>query len=80
MTPDTCICGQRVRLSAVKTRVNGRAGVYHRIVHADDGRAACGGDWSCYAEKPYPKDDGQREYRKLLDRWQAARTGEPSGQ
>lgn len=65
-----CKCGKSVRLGAYKIRVNRKNGVAHYIAHFSDGVALPG--WSCMAFKPYPKDETQAEYRKLLDRWEAA--------
>ena len=67
-----CEHGRMVRLSAQRVRLDRRTGVWHGIVHRDDGRV-CRADLTCVALKPYPKDEQQREYRKLLDRYRAER-------
>jgi hypothetical protein len=56
----------------VKVSVNRRRGVAHWIDHVD-GTPACGGNWTCVALKPYARDESQREYAKLMQRWEAAR-------
>lgn len=66
-----CICGLPVRLGASRITVNRKRGVYHYIAHLNSGTPACGGDWTCAALKPYPKDESQRESRKLVARWEA---------
>lgn len=68
-----CDCGRPVRLSVLRVSVNRRRGVAHAIVHMDDDTAACGGDWSCCAMKPYPSSPSDQEWSKLLTRWAASR-------
>ena len=64
----TCHCGKEVRLGAQRITVERRSGVYHYIVHRDE-TDACDGPWTCIAVKPYPKDETQREYAKMIRRW-----------
>lgn len=66
-----CRCGKPVRLSATRIAANRRRGVAHSILHQSEGLPACGGPWVCAALKPYPKDEAQRESRKLIARWEA---------
>jgi len=64
-----CSCGKPVRLSASRVTVNRKRGVWHGIVHIGDSSMACDGPWDCVALKPYCKDETQREYAKLMRRW-----------
>ncbi len=64
-----CKCGKPVRLGAYKVRINRKHGVAHYIAHAGESAGLTG--WECIAFKPYPKDKGQSEYQKLLNRWEA---------
>lgn len=71
MTP--CVCGKRVRLGAMRVSVNRQRGVFHHIVHmADDTKPCIPGDWSCCMLKPYPKNDADKGWHKMLARWEAA--------
>ena len=65
-----CECGKPVRLGATRITLNRKRGVAHAILH-QDGTAACHGEWVCIALKPYCKDIEQREYAKLVRRWEA---------
>ena len=65
-----CKCGKPVRLGARKIRVNRKQGVYHYIAHMD-GETAINGQWCCAMFKPYPKDTNDREYKRMMDRWNA---------
>ena len=67
-----CVCGKPVRLSATRITVNRRRGVAHAIVHMNGGSVCISGDWTCAAMKPYPKNEDERESRKLMSRWEKA--------
>lgn len=62
-------CGGPVRLSAIRLTVNRKRGVGHSIVHL--GLSSCDGTdgFSCAAFKPYPRRQEDREYHKLMARW-----------
>jgi hypothetical protein len=63
-----CVCGKPVVLRVARISVNRRRGVAHWIEHAD-GTPMHGLGWECAALKPYPKNEADKPYRKLLDRW-----------
>jgi hypothetical protein len=70
-----CKCGKPVRLGAEKISVDRKRGVQHYIAHADGSRNCdflASGAWICAAFKPYPANPFDREYAKLLRRWDAA--------
>lgn len=70
-----CKCGKPVRLGAYKVSVNRKRGVAHYIAHAD-GSSNCeflaSDVWACSMLKPYPLSPADREYAKLMSRWEAA--------
>lgn len=63
-----CECGKQVRLGALKIRVSGKYGVCHYIEHMD-GSKMCKSGFECAAIKPYPKNEREKEYYKLIERW-----------
>jgi hypothetical protein len=73
-----CKCGRPVRLGGHKVRFNGRQGVFHYIAHTN-GESPVGKEWSCVAFKPYPKDDADKPYRQMVNRWEAEATREECG-
>lgn len=71
-----CSCGKGVRLRAFRISVNRKRGVAHYLEHLDGTRPCIPGEWSCSALKPYPKDEAQSEWRKLIARFDAAVLGD----
>jgi hypothetical protein len=68
-----CTCGKPVRMGAYRITVNRKRGVCHYIEHAGEGTKPCiGGDWGCAMLKPYPKNDADKPWKKLLARWEEA--------
>lgn len=67
---DCPICGKPVRLGAYRLSVNRKRGVGHYIAHRD-GSPMHERGWDCVMLKPYPKNESERPYRKLIDRWEA---------
>lgn len=69
MTNRNCECGAKVRLGA--TRIKG--GVMHYIEHAIDERPDCywlsNSTWITCMKKPYPKEEADRAYVKMLYQW-----------
>lgn len=64
-----CACGKPVRLRALPVRVNRSKGVVHWIEHADGSRGVPD-EWKCSAMKPYPTREADKEYAKLIARWE----------
>jgi len=67
-----CACGKGVRLRALKVRVNGKRGVAHYLEHTDCSPLCVEGKWLCSQFKPYPKNENDREWRRMMDRFEAA--------
>ena len=68
-----CPCGKSVRLRAYKVRLAGMNGVSNYIEHTDGTPVCDSSEWGCTAFKPYAKDESEREYSKMVARWEAAR-------
>ena len=43
----------------------------HWIEHRDGSKVCDLGIWSCCAFKPYPKQESEKEYHKLVQKWNA---------
>ena len=54
----------------MRVSVNRKRGVAHWIEHVNGTKPCGGGDWSCAALKPYPRDESKREYSLLKARWE----------
>lgn len=67
-----CTCGREVRLRVMRISVNRKRGVTHWLEHMDGTKPCIDGDWSCAALKPYPKNDEDSEWRKLVRRFESA--------
>jgi hypothetical protein len=68
-----CACGKAVMLRAMRIVVNRGRYIVHWIEHAD-GSKGIPDEWKCSACKPYPKESSQREFAKLMRRWEGALT------
>ena len=67
---DCCICGKPVRLGAYRITINRKRGVAHYIAHRD-GSAMHGSIWECFSFKPYPNNEEDKNWNKLMQRWNA---------
>jgi hypothetical protein len=67
-----CACGRGVVLRGARISFNRRRGIMHWIEHRDGSKVCEEGAWSCAAFKPYPKAEAEKEYAKLLARWECA--------
>lgn len=67
-----CSCGHPVRMGGERVRVNRKNGVMHRIVHMADSTPPCvPGDWTCIMFKPYPKNEADKAWYQMRERWDA---------
>ena len=70
-----CVCGKPVRLGAYRISINRKRGVAHYIAH-QDGSPLHGYKWDCASFKPYPTNDDDKNWNKLMQRWNACNPGE----
>jgi hypothetical protein len=68
MLKDCPKCGKRVRLGAYHITINQQRGVGHYIAHMD-GSPMHDPGWDCITLKPYPKNEADKPWRKMIDRW-----------
>lgn len=66
-----CKCGKKVRLGAYRISVNRRKGIVHNILHSDGSAMDTDEDWGCSALKPYSKNEADRPYQKMMEKWAA---------
>lgn len=67
-----CHCGKEVRLRVSRITWHRRRGLTHWIEHADGTKVCIPGEWSCAEFKPYQQRAEDRDYAKLLRRWDEA--------
>lgn len=74
-----CPCGKGVRLRGHRLSVNRRRGVAHYLEHVDGTPPCVDGDWDCVSFKPYPKNEADQEWSKLIARFKEAAEREEGG-
>ena len=69
MPLNNCICGLPVRLGGARITFNRKRGVAHYIDH--QGQTSCQRtkEFTCAMMKPYPKKDEDKEWFKMIERW-----------
>jgi hypothetical protein len=66
-------------MGAQRVTIGRRRGVAHYITHTDGSRL-CDDGWDCVSLKPYPNAENDREWIKLLQRWERAALSRPAAQ
>lgn len=75
-----CSCGRDVRLRAMHIRFNGKRGIAHYLEHVDGTAVCVPGSWSCSMLKPYPKNEDDKPYRKMMLKFTEAQEREKGGE
>lgn len=61
-----------MRLGAERVTFNRKRGVIHYIVHMDGAGVCVDGVWTSIMFKPYPKDEADKGWNKMIKRWDVA--------
>lgn len=73
MSLENCpACGGEMRLGGSTFRVNRKRGVAHYIAHMKMTGCRAADGFECAAMKPYPPREADKEWNKLIARWNAA--------
>lgn len=68
---NNCRCGVAVRLGGHRITINRKHGVVHYVAHMEQTKCLLTEGFSCLAMKPYPRREEDKEWFKLVARWNA---------